>query len=258
MDAAFRGDRVRRFAAILLVMLAAVVLGAGAVGCHKASAGVSADPAATSPIVLKPDSTGLLLTWVDDKGDFHVEDKVADVPLMGRDAVRVVDPNLEDGTHPDRVFIADLRTLGPDGSYPVRVATRAEFDQLALNRRAEKGPTLASGAPSMGPPPPGSAVAGNALPPSGNAPPPSGNNPVIIYGAEWCGPCHEVQSYLRSKRVPFVDKDIEKDRDAAREMQAKLAKAGRSGGSIPVIDVHGKILVGFNPGAVDAALGQAM
>jgi hypothetical protein len=67
-----------------------------------------------------------------------------------------------------------------------------------------------------------------------------------------------VQSYLRSKRVPFVDKDIEKDRDAAREMQAKLAKAGRSGGSIPVIDVHGKILVGFSPSAMDAALGQAM
>ncbi len=249
---------MRRLAAVLLVLLVGVVLGVGAIGCHKASAGVTADPAAgAAPIVLKADSTGLLLTWVDDKGDFHVEEKVADVPLMGRDAVRVVDPNLEDGTHPDRIFIADLRTLRPDGTYPVRVATRAEFDQLALNRRAEKGPTLASGAPSMGPPPPGT-VAGNDTSAPGNAPPPSANNPVIIYGAEWCGPCHEVQSYLRSKRVPFVDKDIEKDRDAAREMQAKLAKAGRSGGSIPVIDVHGKILIGFNPSAVDAALGQAM
>jgi glutaredoxin len=239
----------------MFVAVAVGKLGAGTVGCHKATAGVSADPSG-SPIVLKPDSAGLMLTWVDDKGDFHVEDKVADVPLMGRDAVRVVDPNLEDGTHPDRIFVADLRTLRPDGSYPVRVTTRAEFDQLALNRRAEKGPTLASAAPSVGPPPAGTAVADNGLPPSG--PPPSANNPVIIYGAEWCGPCHEVQSYLRSKRVPFVDKDIEKDRDAAREMQAKLAKAGRSGGSIPVIDVHGKILIGFNPSAVDAALGQAM
>jgi glutaredoxin len=249
---------VRRLAAFFALLLVAVVL--GVVGCHKPSAGVSTDPAASAaPIVLKADSTGLLLTWVDDKGDFHVEDKVADVPLMGRDAVRVVDPNLEDGTHPDRIFIADLRTRRPDGTYPVRVATRAEFDQLALNRRAEKGPTLASAAPSIGPPPPGGvAGADTGVSPPSNAPPPSGSNPVIIYGAEWCGPCHEIQAYLRSKRVPFVDKDIEKDRDAAREMQAKLAKAGRSGGSIPVIDVHGKILIGFNPSAVDAALGQAM
>jgi glutaredoxin len=246
---------VRRVAVVVLALVFVALFGAGAFGCHKASAGATADPATTAPLVLKPDSSGLLLTWVDDKGDFHVEEKVADVPLMGRDAVRVVDPNLEDGTHPDRIFIADLRTLGADGTYPVRVATRAEFDQLALNRRAEKGPTLASAAPSAGPPPPG--LADNGAPPTG-APPPSGSNPVIIYGAEWCGPCHEVQSYLRSKRVPFVDKDIEKDRDAAREMQAKLTKAGRSGGSIPVIDVHGKILVGFSPSAMDAALGQAM
>jgi glutaredoxin len=251
---------VRRVATFVLVLLVGVVLGAVVVGCHKPSAGASPDPATggAAPIVLKADSTGLLLTWVDDKGDFHVEDKVADVPLMGRDAVRVVDPNLEDGTHPDRIFIADLRTLRPDGTYSVRVATRAEFDQLALNRRAEKGPTLASAAPSVGPPAPGGGVGDNNNGTPGNAAPSSAAPPVIIYGAEWCGPCHEVQSYLRSKRVPFVDKDIEKDRDAAREMQAKLAKAGRSGGSIPVIDVHGKILVGFSPSAMDAALGQAM
>ena len=37
-------------------------------------------------------------------------------------------------------------------------------------------------------------------------------------------------------------------------MQAKLQQAGKRGGSIPVLDVRGKILVGFDPGAVDAAL----
>jgi len=40
-------------------------------------------------------------------------------------------------------------------------------------------------------------------------------------------------------------------------MQAALAKAGRRGGSIPVIDVAGEILVGFDPRALDKALARA-
>ena len=41
-------------------------------------------------------------------------------------------------------------------------------------------------------------------------------------------------------------------------MQAKLASAGIRGGSIPVIDVKGKVLVGFDERAMDRALGQAL
>jgi len=39
-------------------------------------------------------------------------------------------------------------------------------------------------------------------------------------------------------------------------MRAKVTKAGVRGGSIPIIDVRGKILVGFDPRAVDQALAQ--
>ena len=76
-------------------------------------------------------------------GDFHVEQKPSDVPLVGRDAVRVVDPAREDGSHGDTVYVADLRVASPDGTYPVHTMTRDDFDALALARR-EKGsrPTL--------------------------------------------------------------------------------------------------------------------
>ena len=37
-------------------------------------------------------------------------------------------------------------------------------------------------------------------------------------------------------------------------MRAKLSKAGMRGGSIPVLDVKGKLLLGFDPGSVDRAL----
>jgi glutaredoxin len=80
----------------------------------------------------------------------------------------------------------------------------------------------------------------------------------VIYGAEWCSACHQAAKYLRSKGIPYVDRDVEKDPDAAREMQQKLAKSGLREGSIPVIDVRGKVMVGFNPAEIDAALGQAL
>jgi len=81
---------------------------------------------------------------------------------------------------------------------------------------------------------------------------------VIIYGASWCGPCHQAADYLRKKGVPYVLKDIEEDANAGREMRAKLNNAGMRAGSIPVIDVRGKLLVGFSAQAVDEALGQAL
>jgi glutaredoxin len=224
--------------------------------CHRKSADVVADPSGDVPIVVKADSTGLLLTWIDDKGDFHVEQSVADVPLMGRDAVRVIDPTRDEGLSSDRIFVADLRTARPDGTFPVRVTTRAEFDQLALARRQQKGPTMASVAP------PSSAPPASPTPQAGidpSRPDPNTNRPaVIIYGASWCGPCHEAEAYMKSKGISYVEKDIEKEPGAGREMQAKLEKAGKHGGSIPVLDVRGRILIGFNARAVDEALGRAM
>ena len=44
---------------------------------------------------------------------------------------------------------------------------------------------------------------------------------------------------------------------AYQEMQRKLAKVGMRGGSIPIIDVRGRLLVGFDPRALDAAVKAA-
>ena len=39
-------------------------------------------------------------------------------------------------------------------------------------------------------------------------------------------------------------------------MNGKLRRAGLHAGSIPVLDVRGRIMVGFEPHAVDEALGS--
>ncbi len=228
----------------------ALALAALFLACHRAPA-AGRDAGAVS-IVVRPDSQGLLLTWIDDKGDFHVETDVGSVPMMGRDTVRVVDPGPPpEGQVPaDDVFVVDLRQLGPDGAYPVHTMARTAFEALAVARREKSGPTLANPAPSGAAPAEGSGEAPSAPAKVGSA--------VVIYGAEWCGACHEAAKYLRHKGIPYVDKDVEKDPAAAREMQQKLAKNGLSGGSIPVIDVRGKVFVGFNPAEIDAALGEAL
>ncbi len=212
------------------------------------------DPSAPA-ITVKDDSQGLLLTWIDEKGNFHVEQKVTDVPLVGRDAVRVVDPEKDDGTHEGKVYVADLRIKSPDGTYPVQAMTRADFDKLAVARREKLGPTLASAAPSAS----ASAAPTTTSTGGGGAHDPgTGRPPVIIYGASWCGACHEAAAYLRRKGIPYVEKDVEKDSGANDEMKAKLRRFGLPNGSIPVIDVRGKVMVGFDPTEVDEALGKAM
>jgi glutaredoxin len=194
---------------------------------------------------VRDDSQGLLLTWIDDKGDFHVEQKAADVPIVGRDAVRVVDPSHEDGTHGDTVYVADLRVASLDGTYTVHTMTRDDFDALAVTRREKTHTTLASV---------GSADAGARAASDDSAV--AGRPAVIVYGASWCSACHQAQAYLKKRGIVFIEKDIEKDPIAAQEMQGKLKRAGLRGGSIPVIDVRGHIMVGFDPQSIEDALGK--
>jgi glutaredoxin len=248
--------RARWFSlALTLGMVLSLLLGGeGCKGKPPPSEEGQTASAPNAPVV-KDSSEGLLFTWIDDKGEFHIVEKTADVPLVGRDSVRVVDPTTYDGEHPDKIFVADLRVAGADGTYPVKVTTRSEFDALAEARRAKNGTTLANAGHPGEPVPGGSASAGIALP---GAPPLSSRPTVIIYGASWCSACHEAAAYLKRKGVNFVEKDIEVDPNAAREMQAKLAHAGKRGGSIPVIDVRGKVMVGFNQQEVDSALGEAL
>lgn len=199
----------------------------------------AAEPA---PIAVRDDRTDLLFVWIDDTGETHVEVKADAVPADHRDFVRVMDPNVQSAS--ERIVLVTLGTKAADGTYATRVVPRDEFENVALTRRKEHGLAVVPSAGAQKPAAPGAAEQGTTRP------------PVIIYGAEWCGPCHQAAAYLRQRGIQFVEKDIEKDGAAAKEMQAKLRAAGLSGGSIPVIDVRGRVLQGFSAGAIEAALGK--
>jgi len=72
---------------------------------------------------------------------------------------------------------------------------------------------------------------------------------IIIYSTTWCAFCHAAKDYLDKKGVSYTDLDIEKDPKYA---QAVVDKSGQMG--IPVLDIDGTIIVGFDRPKIDAAL----
>lgn len=229
-----------------------VVVGALAQACHGKGGDSGGDnsgavPSSNQlpPLKLKDDTPHLLLTWIDKKGDFHVVQKVHDVPKQGRSAVRVVETNREDGTG-QLVYVANLTKKRPDGTYPVKTMTRAQWDEKGASLRKERLEALA---PSASTAPPSSSAGG---PPAAH-----GGVVAILYGASWCKPCHDAQRYLEQRGVKVIHKDIESDAVARREMQRKLAANHLHTGEIPIIDIGGHILVGFSANAIDQALAAA-
>ena len=203
-------------------------------------------------LTIHDDTPNLLLTWIDDKGDMHVELEVAGVPAEGKSLVRVVVSDREDGTK-DAFYVVDLTSKSADGGYTAKTMSRRAWEAEVEKRRAG---FLAKSMPAKPTTSAGSGATG--APPNNDKPPLVASDvTVIIYGASWCRPCHEVGEYLKSKGIRFVHKDIEEDRNAALEMREKLEKSGQRGGSIPVIDVRGQILVGYSPQALDRALAKA-
>lgn len=199
------------------------------------------DDATPVTVEVRDDRTDLLFVWIDELGETHVEVTAAAVPIEHRDFVRVIDPKVPST---DRIVLVTLGSKEPDGRYATRVVPRDDFETVVMARRTEHGVAVVPSAGSAA----RSSVAGIGS---------DSNRPaVIIYGAEWCGPCHQAAAYLKQRGIPYVEKDIEKDPSAQKEMREKLRAAGLSGGSIPVIDVRGRVMQGFSASAVDAALGK--
>jgi glutaredoxin len=77
---------------------------------------------------------------------------------------------------------------------------------------------------------------------------------VVLYGANWCGPCRMAKRWFRENRIAFVEKDIDQDVAAADELEEKMESAGLQPGGIPVIEVDGRLVVGFNADELERLL----
>lgn len=73
---------------------------------------------------------------------------------------------------------------------------------------------------------------------------------VVVYSTPTCPYCHQVKDFLRQKGVSFTEYNVATDREAR---DAMMRKSGQMG--VPVIDIDGAIVVGFNRGQLEQLLG---
>lgn len=72
---------------------------------------------------------------------------------------------------------------------------------------------------------------------------------VIVYSAEWCPWCHKVMDFLKENNVEFEERNVD-NKDYAKE---SMEKSGQGG--IPVTDIDGQIVVGFDVKKIKELLG---
>lgn len=72
---------------------------------------------------------------------------------------------------------------------------------------------------------------------------------VIVYSTKMCPWCHKTKEFLKGKGIEFKDVDVGAEQKSANEM---IEKSGQMG--VPVIDIDGKIIVGFDREELEKAL----
>ncbi len=73
---------------------------------------------------------------------------------------------------------------------------------------------------------------------------------VTIYSTNWCAFCATEKQWMDKLGVKYISKNIEEDKDAEKEL---LDKLGGNFQGVPVTDVAGEIILGFDRPRLQAA-----
>ena len=68
---------------------------------------------------------------------------------------------------------------------------------------------------------------------------------VLIYTTPTCAWCHRTKEFFREHNIKYKEIDVSSNEKAASEM---IEKSGQMG--VPVIDIDGKIIIGFDEPAL--------
>ncbi|MBI4010210.1 MAG: glutathione S-transferase N-terminal domain-containing protein [Candidatus Aenigmarchaeota archaeon] len=73
---------------------------------------------------------------------------------------------------------------------------------------------------------------------------------VTVYSAPWCPWCNKTKEWLNAHKIKYENKDVDKDPKSAEEM---VKKSGQTG--IPVTEIDGEIIIGYDVPRLSKALG---
>ncbi len=72
---------------------------------------------------------------------------------------------------------------------------------------------------------------------------------ITIYSTPTCIYCNTLKKYLSEKKIEFKDIDVSQDEKALEKM---VAISGQMG--VPVVDIDGNIVIGFDREKIDELL----
>lgn len=72
---------------------------------------------------------------------------------------------------------------------------------------------------------------------------------ITIYTTSSCSWCQATKEYLHAREIDFEEVDVSADMQRAMEM---VEKSGQQG--VPVLDIDGEIIVGFDRSRIDGLL----
>lgn len=196
----------------------------------------------------------VIYSYVDDHGHIRMATRPSEVPAGHRARVVATDTSATRRARlaSDRLVLVDLRQGSGSGHRNYSVV---DLEGLVRRRRIPGRSAAPSEPGALGrwavdwiADPVGRAV-GRTL---GLAARPEPR--VVLYVAPWCGFCKKAAAHLRREGVLFIERDIEEDPAAAAELARKLAAAGAPGGGVPVLDIDGTIVIGFDRARIDKLL----
>lgn len=76
---------------------------------------------------------------------------------------------------------------------------------------------------------------------------------VLVFTTPTCPWCNRAKSYLRGRGVTFREVDVSRDAAAARELVRRTGQMG-----VPVIEIDGRPIVGFDQPKIDRLLGLGL
>jgi glutaredoxin len=204
-----------------------VVLAIG--GCRRRAEPIDAAPISVTQELRADDEIEVL--FVDLGGAVRRAASVAMVPQASRHVVGVDSPN--------GLYLADVSVPAPSWT-----AYRGTLDELERRGLAAlpAGPSANAVLPAVDP---------TVDPP----PPPDG---VVVYGSTWCDPCTETRAWLDARGVAYAYRNVEQDGAAATDVSALCAALDVPACRIPVIDLAGKVVVGFDPARLATILGESI
>ena len=214
-------SRLRQLSAIVIGLLLAMSPGCSEEKTPASVNLVAEAPAIPTPPIVGPERRDLFFRYKDPKSKVYKTSNVIDeIPAEARAEVVVYDP-----THDVAgwFFVADLRAPGADGNFPCVARPSSQMGGTARVTQ-NVGAVRASE-----------------------------EKTVRFYTASWCGVCRKARSFMKKEKIPFVEKDIEKDSSARGELERAAKKAGVPASSlngVPIFVIGQELLSGFDPSRI--------